>query len=98
MRESKSVSDAYLTSKCVRLSSIICDDTVALQFIRTIHIKGPILKWKSTKLGMILLKFRLLGLAKHSQAGSRHGQAQLSSKSIANFEKKLQVSFPGPAH
>ena len=42
--ESKSVSDAYLTSKCVRLSSIICDDTVGIQIARTVYIEGPILK------------------------------------------------------
>ena len=56
--ESKSVSDAQLTSEGVGLSELICDDAVALPFTPTIHIKGPILKWKSTKLGMMLLKFQ----------------------------------------
>ena len=42
--ESKSVSDAHLTSEGVRLSSIICDDAVGIQMARAGYIEGPILK------------------------------------------------------
>ena len=44
--ESKSVSDAHLTSKGVRLSSLICDDTVGLPSACTVDIEGQILKRK----------------------------------------------------
>ena len=45
MRESKSVSDAYLTSEGVRLSSLICDDpVVGIPIARTVDVEGKILK------------------------------------------------------
>ena len=93
----KSVSDVHLTSKCVCPSTLICDDAVTLPMARTVDIIGQILKWRSTKLGMILLKFHLLGLdmmfAKHSQAGFRHDQARLPSKSTAKFKKNMYTSI-----
>ena len=42
--ESKSVSDAHLTSEGVRLSSLICDDPVGIPIARTVDIIGQILK------------------------------------------------------
>ena len=56
--ESKRVSDAQLTSEGVGLSELICDDPVGIPTSYPVNIEGQILKWKSTKLGMMLLKFQ----------------------------------------
>ena len=50
--ESKSVSDANLTSEGVGWCSMICDDAVGLQVAGTEYVESPILKWKFTQLGM----------------------------------------------